>query len=39
MLTDAGLTPTYWADEGLAAAHERLSYMFAGNDAERKAAL
>ena len=39
VLTDAGLTPTYWADEGLAAAHERLSYMFAGNDAERKAAL
>ena len=39
VLTDAGLTPSYWEDEGVAAAHERLSYMFAGNDVERRAAL
>jgi hypothetical protein len=39
VLKAAGLTPTYWEHEGLAAAHDRLSYMFAGNDAERKAAL
>ena len=39
VLTDAGLTSSYWEDVGVAAAHARLSYMFAGNDAERKAAL
>ena len=39
VLKACGLTPTYWADEGVAAAHERLLYMLAGNDVERKAAL